>query len=125
MRRSAESLEFVGERLREIRRTRGLSQQEVAERVGIPQSNLSRIENGKQRLNLSVLVNILGLYRMTLDDFFSGAEARQPVNDREERLLRTFRGLDETGRREVEDYMQFKAARKDGEEPGKEDAFLK
>ncbi len=121
MRRSAESLEFIGRRLREIRKARRLSQQEVAERVGIPQSNLSRIENGKQRLNLSVLVNVLGLYRMTLDDFFSGTEPGRPVNEREEQLLRLFRSLSETERCEVEDYLQFKLARREGEE----DAFLK
>ena len=111
MRRSVDSLELVAHRLRELRKARSLSQQEVAEGVGIPQSNLSRIENGKQRLTLSMLTSILKFYRISLDDFFSGADSARPVDSREERLLQIFRALDETGRQEVEDYLEFKSAR--------------
>lgn len=37
----------VGHRLAEIRRTRGLTQQQVAERMGVTKGRISQIEQGK------------------------------------------------------------------------------
>ena len=39
--------EVVGRRLAEIRRSRGLSQQQVAERMGVTKGRVSQIEQGK------------------------------------------------------------------------------
>jgi DNA-binding XRE family transcriptional regulator len=39
--------EIVGHRLAEIRRARGLTQQQVAERMGITKGRVSQIEQGK------------------------------------------------------------------------------
>lgn len=106
------SLEYIGQRLREIRKQRGLSQQDVAEELGIPQSNLSRIENGKQRLNLTVLAGILSIYRMEMDDFFSmpPRPAARPVED-ERHILALYRLLDAEARGEVREFLEFKVAR--------------
>ncbi|WP_341717890.1 helix-turn-helix transcriptional regulator [Micromonospora sp. FIMYZ51] len=38
---------IVGHRLAEIRRTRGLTQQQVAERMGVTKGRVSQIEQGK------------------------------------------------------------------------------
>ena len=59
-RHSAEELSLIGNRLKTLRKTNNLSQREVADAIGLPQSNLSRIENGKQRLNLTVLAKMIG-----------------------------------------------------------------
>ena len=93
------SLEYIGQRLREIRKSRGMSQQDVALRLGIPQSNLSRIENGKQRLNLSVLAGILSSYGMEMDDFFAFSTGGQnrPMDAEEQRILALYRKLDAEG----------------------------
>ena len=114
-----ESLSFIGERLRSIRKSRGLSQQEVAERMGLPQSNLSRIENGKQRLNLTVLAGILTIYQMSLDDFFSGQDASRPIGEREARVLTLFRSLTSEEKTEVEDYLEFKSKRNASSDPSR------
>jgi len=39
--------EVVGHRLAEIRRTRGLTQQQVADRMGVTKGRVSQIERGK------------------------------------------------------------------------------
>lgn len=39
-------ISYVGAKVREIRKHSGLTQQELAERAGIPQSHVSKIENG-------------------------------------------------------------------------------
>lgn len=44
--------ELLGARIRELRQKRGLSQQALAERVGIPQTHVSAMELGIQFPNL-------------------------------------------------------------------------
>jgi len=39
--------EVIGHRLAEVRRTRGLTQQQVAERMGVTKGRISQIERGK------------------------------------------------------------------------------
>ena len=39
--------EVIGHRLAEIRRTRGLTQQQIAERMGVTKGRVSQIERGK------------------------------------------------------------------------------
>lgn len=39
--------EVLGQRLAEVRRTRGLTQQQVAERMGVTKGRISQIEQGK------------------------------------------------------------------------------
>jgi DNA-binding XRE family transcriptional regulator len=39
--------EVIGHRLAEVRRARGLTQQQVAERMGVSKGRVSRIEQGK------------------------------------------------------------------------------
>jgi len=113
------SLEYIGQRLREIRKARGLSQQDVAERMGIPQSNLSRIENGKQRLNLSVLAAVLSIYRMEMDDFFATEGEPRGAAGGEQRVLDLYRSLDPAERQEVLEFLEFKVSRDQGTDGGR------
>lgn len=45
----------IGEEVRRLRIERGLSQQELAERMGLPQSVIARLEAGGVELRLSTL----------------------------------------------------------------------
>ncbi len=45
-------------RIRELRKHRGLTQAALAERTGLPQSEISRIENGRRRLTVERLIAI-------------------------------------------------------------------
>jgi len=47
-----------GEGVRAIRTIRGLSQVELAEKASVPQSSISRIENGSTKVSDSVRVRI-------------------------------------------------------------------
>ena len=118
---SPEVLPVIGRRLRALRKSNDLSQREVADAIGLPQSNLSRIENGKQRLNLTVLARMLTIYHTTIQEFFAregeiglpGAE----ITQRERDLVESYRRLAPEDRREVEGYVDYKLfrARRDGD----------
>lgn len=57
----------VGSRLKKLRMEHGYSQRQLAEYLEIDQSNLSKIENDKRKLNLTLLDKILYLYNCTPD----------------------------------------------------------
>lgn len=50
----------------------GLTQKEVADRLGIDQSAVSLWETGKTAPRASVLVRLAGLYGCTVDELLSG-----------------------------------------------------
>ena len=58
--------EAVGQRIREWRRRRSLSQAYVANYAGITQASLSNYENGKRDLPLSTLLSVTGALNVTL-----------------------------------------------------------
>lgn len=48
----------IGQRIRKIRKARGLSQEQLAEKVGISTTHMSHIETANTKLSLSVFVDI-------------------------------------------------------------------
>lgn len=64
----------VGTRLREIRSWRGLTLEDVAAVTGISRSTLSRLENGRRRATLELLLALARAYRVSLDDLVGAPE---------------------------------------------------
>lgn len=58
----------VGQRIRDWRLKRELSQAEVAREAGITQASLSNYENGKRDLPLSTLVGVAGALNVSIGD---------------------------------------------------------
>jgi transcriptional regulator with XRE-family HTH domain len=67
-RKAEESASQVGSRLRQLRKRRGLSSKEVAERAGITPQSLSRIERGHHDVVYTTLEKILAAMGCTLRD---------------------------------------------------------
>ncbi|HMN42711.1 MAG TPA: helix-turn-helix domain-containing protein [Phycisphaerales bacterium] len=56
--------EWVSAKIREVRNQKGLTQEQLAEKTGLPQSHLSRIENAKHspsRVTLEKIADALGV----------------------------------------------------------------
>lgn len=68
---------WIGRRLRELRRSRGLTGKEVAARAGISPQSLSRIENGRHDVVLTTLRRILAAMGYSLRDLAGAAERSQ------------------------------------------------
>ena len=64
----------IGHRIRERRRSMAMSQQELAESVGITFQQVQKYERGANRVSFSRLVGIAGALRCRLADLAEGLE---------------------------------------------------
>lgn len=64
------ALKDVGRRLAELRRERGWTQEELAERLGLQTNNLQRIELGMQNLTVRSLVRLSNGLGVALGELF-------------------------------------------------------
>ena len=62
-----EFMKEVGQRLKQLREEHSYSQTQVAEYLGIDQSNLSKIERGERNFKLSSLIKLCSLYNCSQD----------------------------------------------------------
>lgn len=60
----------VGRELKDTRQTLGLTQAEVAERLGVSASYISAVEAGRRNLTLGQLANIANAMRLGIDISF-------------------------------------------------------
>lgn len=68
----------IGVRLRDVRRSRGLSQRELARRAGVTHGTVSFIERNRISPSIGTMRHILDCLGMTLSEFFA-PEAEPPV----------------------------------------------
>jgi transcriptional regulator with XRE-family HTH domain len=66
----AETLNYsaIGERIRRFRKQNNLTQEKLAEAVGIGVQHVSKIETGKSRLSLELLVHLANVLHTTPDN---------------------------------------------------------
>jgi transcriptional regulator with XRE-family HTH domain len=74
----ADVLEAVGPRLRALRRQRETTLAAVAEATGISVSTLSRLESGRRRPTLELLLALAGAYGVALDDLVGAPPTGDP-----------------------------------------------
>lgn len=98
--RDEELLRAVGQRVGQIRREQGWTQERLAEAIGLQSISLSRLENGSRALSLSTLGRIADALEVSLGDLLD-VERRVPQVDRlpgETELVQLFRSLDDEKR---------------------------
>ena len=62
---------YIGARLQLVRKSKGLSQRELAKRVGVTNSTISLIEQNKVSPSVSSLKKVLDGIPISLADFFT------------------------------------------------------
>ncbi|MEW2219453.1 helix-turn-helix domain-containing protein [Streptomyces sp. NPDC006990] len=68
----------VGPRLRALRRRRGLTLAELAAATGVSESTLSRLESGRRRATLELLLPLTRAYDVPLDDLVGAPRTGDP-----------------------------------------------
>jgi transcriptional regulator with XRE-family HTH domain len=64
-------LRKVGDRVREIRKSRGFSQEELGERSSLHYTYIGKVERGEKNITLESLVKITQALDVSLEEFFS------------------------------------------------------
>ena len=125
----APQIRLVGQKIRQIRKSRHLTQADLAARIGITQSDLSRMENSEYKVGLDTLFRILQVFELSMSQFFNEpaaeetaaaappaapATAREPGSFAEEpELARDWESLSPEARREVREFIAFKRMQND------------
>ena len=60
--------EKIGQNIRRLRRAKGLSQEELAERIGISTTHMSHIETANTKLSLPVFVALADALEVSMED---------------------------------------------------------
>jgi transcriptional regulator with XRE-family HTH domain len=106
---------LVGSRIRELRKGRRLTQTELSDKIGIAQSDLSRMEQGEYKVGLDTLFKVLQVFELKVGEFFGETEDPQAAETRD--LVKEFQGLSSQAQREVRDFLLFKKLQEQNQKP--------
>lgn len=104
----ASQILLVGQKIRQIRKSRHLTQADLAARIGVTQSDLSRMENGEYKVGLDTLFKILHVFELSMSHFFEEPAAEPAAPSREAAPFEDWAALPEETRREVREFIAFK-----------------
>ena len=62
----------TGELLRKLRKEKGLTQEQLAEHIGVSRRTISRWETGNNMPDLSVLIELADFYDVDIREIFDG-----------------------------------------------------
>lgn len=103
---SPRKVALVGSRIRELRKGRHLTQTELSEKIGVAQSDLSRMEQGEYKVGLDTLFKILQVFDLKMGEFFG--ETETPAEREARHLMTEFKNLSDEARQEIRDFVLFK-----------------
>ena len=66
-------MKILGARIKELRTERGLSQKQLADKIGVAANTVSQYENGQSKTSIDILAN-LAVELDTTTDFLLGLE---------------------------------------------------
>lgn len=95
------SRETIGQRLARIRRERGMTQAEIAEKLGVAQPVVSDYERGELRLHGELIVKLTQILRVSSEELLGLEKAKgngTPVKNR--RLARRIQEIERLPRRD-------------------------
>ena len=73
----------IVQKVRKYRKAQGLSQEQLAERIGISVTHMSHIETGNTKLSLPVLVDIAEALDVKTDDFLFEVQSARKASFQE------------------------------------------
>lgn len=71
----------IGAFLRQLRRERNLTQEQLAERLGVSNRSVSRWENGATLPDLGLLVELADFYQVDLGELIRGERCKMPAEE--------------------------------------------
>ena len=84
--------DFIGQRIKEVRNDKHLTQEYLANATGVNVSHISNIETNKVKVSLTLLVQICNALDVTMDYLLEN-EHHRPTSIREKELLNTIKDM--------------------------------
>lgn len=84
---------LIGQRIKDIRTEKHLTQEYLANATGVNVSHISNIETAKVGISLTLLVNICNALEVTID-YLLASEYHSPSSITEKELFNTIKNLD-------------------------------
>jgi len=90
----------IGSKIRMFRLQAGLTQEKLAEEIGITFQQVQKYERGVTKVNLVKLQQLAAVLKVPISAFFiEGSYSAFQLNDVEKQLLTTFRNIKSSGHR--------------------------
>ena len=67
-------IEKIGKRIRQLRRDRDMTQEQLAEKLNVGIDHLGKIETGKHRCSIEILIDMAAFFDVSLDYLILGKE---------------------------------------------------
>lgn len=101
-------------RLKEVRKSRRLTQAQVAEGVNCSASTLSRYETGKRQPPLDMLVRLADFFDVSLDYIFGRTPPdSSALSSYEKDMLESFRNVPDTVQDDIVDFLNLRQSKKE------------
>ncbi|MBQ9142230.1 MAG: helix-turn-helix transcriptional regulator [Lachnospiraceae bacterium] len=84
---------LIGQRIKEVRSSKKLTQEYLAEKTGVNVSHISNIETNKVKVSLTLLVGICNALDVTMDYLLQN-EYHNPASVTERELFNTIKNMD-------------------------------
>lgn len=95
------------EMLQVLRQTAGLTQEEVAERIGIERATYARYESGARKISAQALLRLAHFYEVTPEYIMLMDEADERRDDWEKQIIFDTKRLNAAGRVQLQEYLRF------------------
>ena len=73
-------MKTIGERIAELRRARGLTQEQLGETIGVSAQTVSKWENSQTAPDISLLPVLAGVFEISIDTLFGQDEPRKDIS---------------------------------------------
>jgi len=97
----------IGERIKNLRISAGLTQEELAQRIGVKKQNISRYENGRVEPNIRTAKKIADALGVTIEEMAVGVSVLPPLTltPDETQLVTDYRSLTRPGQEYIRQTM--------------------
>lgn len=83
----------MGKRIANLRKQKGLTQWELADKMGIARSLITDYERGKLRLFDEIIIKLADAFEMTTDDVLGYKTQKEPI-EAKVRIMKRFREIE-------------------------------
>jgi len=92
----------TGKRLAQLRKSKGFTQSDLSDQLGVTQSMISDYENGVMRLHADLLIQLAKLLKISTDEILGLKLSKQTMRPHNKRLTKRLEALEKLPKRDMD-----------------------